>query len=138
MMTKAVLGLISRPTKDHRRKYLLVRSKKKRGKYTDFYYPPGGHLKKDEDEKVGLVREIREELKAEILPLKKIATTPGDFEDITLNWWLCQAQAENLTAHSDAAEICWLTKEEILKSKKIWPATKKFFKNYSTFLTFPE
>ncbi|OGM25654.1 hypothetical protein A2627_04410 [Candidatus Woesebacteria bacterium RIFCSPHIGHO2_01_FULL_39_28] len=71
--------------------FLLMSSKSDFGKYTGFYYPPGGHLNEGENEKTALTREIEEELGLEVIPLKKIGESEGDVKDRLTNWWVCSA-----------------------------------------------
>lgn len=61
-MEHCVVGIIEKEDAGVMR-YLLVSAKKDFGRFTGYYYPPGGHLAPGEDEIGGLVREIKEELR---------------------------------------------------------------------------
>jgi 8-oxo-dGTP pyrophosphatase MutT (NUDIX family) len=125
-----VVGIISR-NNNGKEQYLLISSKRDFGKYTGFYYPPGGHLEKDEDEKAALEREINEELGIQVKLRKKVAETPGDVENQITHWWKCKVDNLELTVDENEIDsIIWFTKKEILNHNKVWPATKRFFEEY--------
>jgi 8-oxo-dGTP pyrophosphatase MutT (NUDIX family) len=129
-MRQVVVGIISR-NRNNTKEYLLISSKKDFGKYTGFYYPPGGHLEENEDEKTALIREINEELGIKVNPLNKIAETPGDVKNQITHWWMCDADI--VSFHLETKELSglyWITKGKILNHKKVWPATKSFFNKY--------
>jgi 8-oxo-dGTP diphosphatase len=129
-VNQVVVGIISR-NKNKNKKYLLVSSRKNFGKYTNFYYPPGGHLEKDEDEKVALIREIKEELDINVTPLKKIAETPGDVKNQITHWWICVANISKMKLNTEELyDFRWFTRKEIINHENVWPATKNIFKEY--------
>jgi len=130
-MKKVVVGIISNTVKV--KQYLLMSSTNDCGAYTGFYYPPGGHLDNNEDKITALIREIREELSIDVIPLKEIAETDGDVANQITYWWLCKPIDDSLLFVFDKQEIkdiIWMTKDQILDSENVWPATKKFFKKY--------
>lgn len=129
-MKKVVLGIISRKNKDGEEEYLLIKAKKDFGKYTGFYYPPGGHAKKGETEKQALIREIKEEINFEAKPIRKIAEAPVDIEGEMASWWLCKIKGGKLKARKEEiADVGYFTQQEMAKMD-LWPATRKFFKKY--------
>lgn len=127
-MKKVVVGVIPRLSDRGIPEFLLMSSKRDFGKFTGFYYPPGGHLEENEDIKTALIRKIKEELGFEVIPLKQIEESLGDVKDQLTSWWFCSAVVKEINPQKD--EVCdvkWFTKEQIIKSDKVWPATKKFF-----------
>jgi len=127
---KIVVGIISRIRKD-RKEFLLMSSVVDFGKYTGFFYPPGGHIVDGKTEKSTLAKKFWEELGIKVKPLKRLATTPGDVKDQVTYWWECQSNLKGLTINKEKArKIIWMSKKEILEGEKIWPATKKFFKKF--------
>ena len=129
-MNSVVVGIIARKRKSVK-EYLLTSSKRDFGEYTGFYYPPGGHLEKGEDEKTSLIREINEELSVEVTPTEKVTQTPGDVENQITHWWKCDVKNYDFTLdEKEISKIDWFTRKEILKHQKVWPATKKFFEQY--------
>lgn len=129
-MTKQVIvGIIS--NNESSEKYLLVNSTRDFGEFTGFFYPPGGHIEEHEDDKTALIREIKEELGLEVQPLIEIATTGGDVLDQITHWWECRIVGNStIKSHKDEIrDTKWFSKDEILNSDVIWPATQKFFKN---------
>ncbi len=43
-MKNVVVGIVSKKNERAENEYLLVASNKDFGKYTGYYYPPGGHI----------------------------------------------------------------------------------------------
>jgi len=128
--THVVVGIISR-LQGNTKQYLLISSKKDFSEFTGFYYPPGGHLEIDENEKSALIREVREEIGIKPKPIEKIAESPSDVKNQITHWWLCEADTSKiLVDETEIQDIKWFTKEEILTQDKIWPATKQFFKEH--------
>jgi 8-oxo-dGTP pyrophosphatase MutT (NUDIX family) len=115
--------------RDPDKKYLLVASNRDFGKFTGYYYPPGGHI---EEESVpdGLKRELREELSLEILPIRQLAETPGDVEGQITVWWECEVVSGELRINNaELADARYCSREE-MGHMPIWPATRKFFEEY--------
>lgn len=129
-MKQVAVGLLSRVRQDGRPEYLLVRSKKDFGEFTDAWYPPGGHIEEGEDEKMALTREIKEELGMDVTPVEKIAESPGDVPNQVTHWWKCQLLTADFTVdQSEIDEARWFTGEE-MKEAKLWPATEAFFESH--------
>ncbi|OGM11420.1 hypothetical protein A2Z22_00885 [Candidatus Woesebacteria bacterium RBG_16_34_12] len=129
-MNQVVVGIISRETR-RGIEYLLLSSKRDFGKFTGFYYPPGGHLENGENEENALVREIKEELRIKVKPINKVAETSSDIKGQLTHWWMCQADTSKIKIQTDEIKnLRWFTREEIIKSKNIWPATKNIFQKY--------
>lgn len=125
-----VVGIISRD-RGGELEYLLVSSKKDYGEYTGFYYPPGGHVQEGEEVRVALARELKEELGIDVKVENEIAKTGGDVKKQITHWWGCEASSfEIIIQDENVADARWMTKDEIVKSEKVWPATKKFFLEY--------
>ena len=124
------MGIISRKNKKGEAEYLLINTPKDYGKYTGFYYPPGGHAQKGETEKQTLIREIREELNLAIEPVRKIVEAPGDVRGELDSWWFCRIKGGKLRARKkEIANVGYFTQKEMEKMN-LWPATRKFFKKY--------
>jgi hypothetical protein len=130
LMKHIVLGIISRG-KSKDREYLLASSVLNFEKYTGYYYPPGGTLNNESDEKTALIKKLRDELRVKVTPLKNVAVTPADVENAVIHWWTCDADVNNIKVNSKRLKnYKWLTREQIINYQKVWPATKKFFEEY--------
>ena len=130
-MKNVVVALLSRKRSNGLTEYLLVKSRKDFGRFTDLWYPPGGHLEENEDEIEALVREVQEELGLKIKPTKKIATTPGDIENQITHWWKCDISSNGMKVdQEEIAEVGWFIKDEMEKNMPLWPATRNFFEKY--------
>lgn len=129
-MTHVVAGIISRKRANGESEYLLVSSKKDFGEFTGCFYPPARHLEVGEDEKTALVREIKEELSLEVLPLRKLAETDGDVKDQLTSWWSCEIVGGKFKVNEkEITKAGFFTRAEMEKLP-LWPATKKFFEDY--------
>lgn len=129
-MKRVALGIVERKILK-KKEYLLVSATKKSGKYTGFYYPPGGHMKNGENECETIVREIREELGCEVEIIKKITESLGDTKNQFTYWWLCKIiKGRPRIKKEEIINAKWFSKKEIIDEEKIWPATKKVFINY--------
>ena len=129
-MTKVVVGIIERKNENGENEYLLISSKKSFGKYSGYYYPPGGHLEGDESQEMALIREIREELGISVIPQKMIAETDSDVKDQTTYWWECEIDSYDFKIdEKEIKDARFFTLEE-MKNIDIWPATKSFFEKY--------
>ncbi|MCX6810558.1 MAG: NUDIX hydrolase [Candidatus Berkelbacteria bacterium] len=129
-MKNVVVGIIS--NEGNPVKYLLVNSTRDFGEFTGFYYPPGGHLDNGEDEKTALIREIKEELNLDVTPVEKLAETGSDLPDQITHWWRCDVvgEAKIQTDKDEIGEVKWFSRDEIIKSNVVWPASKKFFEEF--------
>ena len=124
---RVIVGIVSRD-RGEKLEYLLVSSMKDYGEFTGFYYPPGGHVKEGEDIRIALAREFKEELGIDVEVGREIAETGGDVKKQITHWWGCVASSFVINIQDEnVADAKWMTKEEIVKSDKVWPATKKFF-----------
>ncbi len=120
------VGILSQ-TKNGKPAYLLVKSKNDFGKYTGFYYPPGGHVEGNENPAQALVREMKEELSLDVKPTKEIDITPGDMQNQETHWWHCELLGGTLSIQKEElSDASYFTQEE-MKQLPIWPATKQFF-----------
>jgi 8-oxo-dGTP pyrophosphatase MutT (NUDIX family) len=76
---------------------------------------PGGAIEAGESETAALIREVQEELGAEILPLRRLwrSVTPWN---VDLAWWSARLDASTpLTLNAAEVEsVHWLAPEEIL------------------------
>ena len=84
------------------------------GAYKDFWEFPGGKLEPGETAPQALVREIREELGAEITVGERLATVEHDYPDFHLSmdcFWAAVAAGELVLREHEAAR--WLGKDEL-------------------------
>jgi 8-oxo-dGTP diphosphatase len=91
------------------------------------YCFPGGGIEDGETQEVALVREIREELDAEIMPVRAVwhAVTPWG---VTLDWWLAElAPASGLVANpAEVESIHWCTPGEMAALPALLESNRAF------------
>lgn len=127
---KIAIAIISRRNEQEENEYLLVSTREDCGRLTGFYYPPGGHLEEGESEVDCLRRELKEELGLEILGAEKLAETKADTSGDVLVWYFCRVKSFELNPDKkELKKASFFTREEIEKLK-VWPATKKFFREH--------
>lgn len=111
-----------------KREIFLVSSKKELGKYTGYYYPPGGHVEAGESREEALIREIKEELNLEVTNISYIASSPGDVKDQTTHWFhITVHDLSQLKLEDKLRDGGFFTLQE-LEKLPIWPATRLFLK----------
>lgn len=129
-MSHVVVAIISRKVDGGDFQHLLVKSKKDFGEFSDCWYPPGGHLEEGEDERTGLIRELKEELGLDIVPIERLAESEGDIKDQITPWWKCETGADELKINaSEIADAGWFSRSE-MEFMRLWPATRLFFETY--------
>jgi hypothetical protein len=106
---------------------MCKREKKDNDKYSEMYGLPGGHVKKDETNKDGCVREVREEVNLDIHNPKFIKTY--EFDDNQIH--LYSKEIKNIDGiklnheHTDYK----LVSPKDLKNPEIIPTTKDMYKD---------
>ena len=84
------------------------------GDWEDYWEFPGGKIEPEESREEALIREIREELRMEIVPERWLCTTEHDYPafHLTMHCYLCHITegTPHLTEHLAAR---WLTPEEL-------------------------
>lgn len=91
------------------------------------YCFPGGGIEEGESEEVALIREFREEIAAEVRPLRRIwhCITPWK---VDLAWWTAElAEGATLAPNPREVEsIHWLTPEEMLAMPDLLESNREF------------
>ena len=113
-----------------RQEYLFIRANKDYGKHYGKYYPPSGWVEEGETIEDAIVRELMEELKLQIKPIKLIVEIQGDLPDLMLHFIECEIVGGEIEMDKvELNDVKWFSVEK-LKDIDLWPATTKFFKEY--------
>ncbi len=112
-------------------KYLMIKPSdyKNFGEYQDAWYPPTGHIKEGETASETIVRELKEELGVEAVPVRLISEWEQDIPEELAYWWECEIKGGEIKIGEEIAEYRYFSPDE-LKGLKLWPAEKKFFKHF--------
>lgn len=108
-------------------KFLLI--KESRDLLNGHFGPPHGRVNEGEvDEVSAVIREVREEVRLNVTPVKKLITIPADTKVKTVSFWLVEVKGsmEVTIDPTEASEYGWYTPAEALKLT-LYPGTKKFF-----------
>lgn len=88
---------------------------------------PGGWIEPDETQAEAVVREMREELQAEVVPLQCVWQQLFGEPSRTLWGWLAQLTSDHLMLNpAEVHEILWLTAEEAVQHPDVIPGTEAF------------
>jgi NADH pyrophosphatase NudC (nudix superfamily) len=129
-MKHRVTAIISRINESKEKEYLLIRSNKDTGIHTGKYYPPSGGVEAGENEKDAIIRELMEELKLNIRPIRKLTETPGDLPELMIHFWECEIIDGNIEMDKiELNDVGWYTPKQ-MKQMDLYPATVSFFKEY--------
>lgn len=100
---------------------------------SESWHVPGGKLEEGEDEKMGLIREMREELGADLEVEEFIGSGKSLHGNWLVKWYWCSLEGEPKPG-SDLSEVRFVPKEEAVRLcrediRERWPEeVKKYFK----------
>lgn len=105
----------------HGDEYLFIKQNKVGGAYPNTLHIPGGGLEDGETPLEGVVREIKEETDLDVYDV-----TPFDFDDDFVEFkgervqfiflrFLAKSESKDAVVGSDASEIVWVTKGNLMK-----------------------
>lgn len=104
------------------------------GEYKDGWEFPGGKIEPGETPEEAIVREIKEELEAEIEPVKLIDTVEYDYPGfhLSMDCFLCRLKSENIVLKEHEAAR-WLDKSSLYDVEWL-PADLGLIENIKTLL----
>jgi 8-oxo-dGTP diphosphatase len=96
-----------------------------------FWEFPGGKIERGEDAEKAIVREIKEELGADILVKNRLLPATFDYPDktVTLTPFIC-AVGSNMPKSLEHAEICWVDISNAAQALAWLPPDAEILKNY--------
>lgn len=104
------------------------------GEYKDGWEFPGGKIEPGETPEEAIVREIREELEADIEPVKLLDTVEYDYPGfhLSMDCYLCRLKSENIVLKEHEAAR-WLDKSSLYDVEWL-PADLGLIENIKTLL----
>lgn len=88
---------------------------------------PGGHIEGDETEEQALIREMREELDAQVRPIRRVwqSVSPSG---VQLYWWFAELDASCTPAPNPAEveSVHWMTTAELAAHPKTLESNRQF------------
>lgn len=106
-------------------KYLLLEDARKQMK--GLWAPPHGRCESgDSTEEEGVIREVKEETRLEVTPIKKVHTQPADTKVKTVSFWLVDCTSTDVTLDEESSASGWFTIKEAL-NMPLYPGTRLFF-----------
>lgn len=104
------------------------------GEYKDGWEFPGGKIEQGETPEEAIVREIREELEADIEPVKLLDTVEYDYPGfhLSMDCYLCRLKSENIVLKEHEAAR-WLDKSSLYDVEWL-PADLGLIENIKTLL----
>jgi (d)CTP diphosphatase len=88
---------------------------------------PGGGIDAGESQEEALVREMREELAADVVPVRCVWHYRASERALTLWGWLAELRSSALTPNpAEVHEILWLTAPEAVAHPDVLPRTDAF------------
>ncbi len=119
----AICALIQREDK------ILMIKRAKDDLGAGFWTPVTGAVDAGESIQDAVIREVTEEVKLEIVPVKELWKCLTSNHDYLLHWWLVRwVSGEVVPEPSEVEEFCWLNVAEILKLSPMFEDTAYFFK----------
>jgi ADP-ribose pyrophosphatase YjhB (NUDIX family) len=107
-------------------KFLLLKDAREQMK--DHWAPPHGRCEStDKSEEAGVIREVYEETKLAVTPVRNILTQPADTKVKTVSFWVVDCQADQLVVlDEESSAYGWYSVDEAL-DLLLYPGTKLLF-----------
>ena len=106
-------------------KFLLLEDA--RDEMLGHWAPPHGRCEStDHSEAAGVIREVYEETKLHVHPIKSVLTQSADTKVKTVSFWLVQCNETDIELDDESSDYGWFALEEATKLK-LYPGTKIFF-----------
>jgi len=97
---------------------------------------PGGALEPGEKLEDAVVRELDEELGADVRPVREVWRSTREEDGLVLHWWLVEpARSDDWTLRpnpDEVAEYRWLTPAEAIALPGLLPTNRAFLRQWSS------
>lgn len=119
---QAVVGVLFRDDR-----FLVIRRGPAASR-SGYWSPPSGRVEPGETQPQALVREMREELGLEVVPVAKVWECDTDDGSYRLYWWTARTDGEDLTPDpAEVAEARWVLPEEFDAMTPTFADDRRFF-----------
>ncbi len=106
-------------------KFLLLEDA--RDEMLGHWAPPHGRCESsDESEAAGVIREVYEETRLHVRPIKTVLTQPADTKVKTVSFWLVECDDTGVELDEESSDYGWFSSKEAIKLN-LYPGTKIFF-----------
>ncbi len=93
-----------------------------------YWAPLSGTIEPGEQQEEALVREVREEVGLQIVPLRKVWESTTEDASFVLRWWTATVESGELTLDpGEVSEARWVTAEEFGQLQPTFAGDESFF-----------
>lgn len=95
--------------------------------YSGYVAPLSGRLEPGESEAEAVVREVREEVGLEVIPIRRVWECPSEGGGYDLHWWLAEYAGGELVLNEEVSEATWIYPSDFEKLENTFADDRKFY-----------
>ena len=95
-----------------------------------YWAPLSGRIEPGESQEQAVIREVREEVRLEATPLKKVWECETDDGEFLLHWWMAEAGPGEMELDSrEVSDARWVMPDEFLHLAPTFAGDREFFEH---------